>query len=181
MRKTITVFGLIAGCILAAFLCISIPAFRDMDASSMATSMFVGYTVQLLTFSLIFFAIRQYRDKHNQGVVSFGRAFAIGLWISLIGSAFYVITWAIVYHTLLPDFMDKMEAMQLQAAAQSGASAEKIAAIKKQVAEGKQLYSTWWGFAGITLAEILPTGLVVTLVSALILKRKTRKELRPGL
>jgi hypothetical protein len=176
MRRTVLVFGVIAGLILSAFICIFIPGMKNMTADSMSTNMFVGYTVQLLAFSLIFFAIRQYRDKHNGGTISFGKAFRIGLWISLIGSVFYVITWAIVYQTVLPDFMDIWGRAQVEQAVKNRASAEKIAEIRQQVADGKEIYSTWWGFAGFTLFEILPTGLLVSLICALILKRKPRKE-----
>jgi hypothetical protein len=174
MKKTITVFGLIAGVILSVFLFASAPLMKHMDADSMATSMFINYTVQLLTFSLIFFAVRQYRDKYNNGAISFGRAFSIGIWISLIGSAFYVITWAIIYNFIVPDFMDTMCAAQVNSAIKSGASSTEIAEIRQQIADGKQMYSTWYGFAGITLLEIFPTGLIVSLVSALVLKRNRK-------
>jgi hypothetical protein len=176
MKKTIAVFGLIAGVILAIFICLMVPFMKHMEGDSMMTSMFVGYTVQLLAFSMIFFAVKSYRDKYNGGVISFGKAFQIGILISLIGSAFYVITWAIIYNTLLPNFMDTWGAAQITGAMKRGASAAEIAKIKEQIAQGKEMYSTWWGFAGITLFEIFPTGLLVTLISALILKRKRNKE-----
>jgi hypothetical protein len=170
------VFGLIAGIILSAFIVVSIPFMKHMTPESVTTSMFVGYTVQFLTFSLIFFAIKQYRDKYNGGVISFGRAFRTGLWISLIGSAFYVITWAIVYNTVMPDYLDTWGAAQVQGAVKRGASAQEIADIQKEIADGKAIYSTWWGFIGFTFLEILPTGIIVTLISSLILKRKQRKQ-----
>jgi hypothetical protein len=178
MKRTVLVFGLIAGVILSAFIVICVPGMKNLDADSLSLGMFIGYTVQLLTFSLIFFAIKQYRDKYNGGVISFGKAFRIGLWISLIGSAFYVITWAIVYHTMLPDFMDIWGAAELQAATKRGDTAAEIASLKQQIADGKELYSTWWGFAGFTLFEILPTGLIVSLICALILKRKQKKQVQ---
>ncbi|MHA4844103.1 DUF4199 domain-containing protein [Flavitalea antarctica] len=175
MKKTITVFGLIAGGILSVFLFASAPFMKHVDADSMTTSMFINYTVQLLTFSLIFFAVRQYRENYNNGAISFARAFKIGLWISLIGSAFYVVTWAIIYNFVVPDFMDTMCAAQVESAIKNGASASEIAAIRQQIADGKEMYSTWYGFAAITMLEIFPTGLLVSLVSALILRRN-RKE-----
>jgi hypothetical protein len=182
MKKTITVFGLIAGAILSIFLFASAPFMKHMDTDSMATSMFVNYTVQFLTFSLIFFAVRQYRDNYNNGTISFGRGFRIGLWISLIGSAFYVVTWAIIYNFIVPDFMDMMCKAQLDGAIRNGASSTELAEIRQQIADGKKMYSTWYGFAGITLLEIFPTGLLVSLVSALILKRKNKdSSLVPGI
>lgn len=174
MKKTITVFGLIAGIILSVFLFASAPFMKHVDADSMATSMFINYTVQLLSFSLIFFAVRQYRDNYNHGAIPFGRAFGIGLWISIIGSAFYILTWAVIYNFIVPDFMDTMCKAQIDSALKYGASAAEIAEIRQQIADGKQMYSTWYGFAGITFLEIFPTGLLVSLVSALILKRKQK-------
>ena len=174
MKRVVLVFGLIAGIILSVFILVSVPFMKNMTAESMGTSMFVGYAVQLLCFSLIFFAIKQYRDKYNNGIISFGKAFRTGLWISLIGSAFYVITWALVYNFMIPDFMDIWEKCQLEAAMNKGASTQEIADIKQQVADGKEMYSTWWGFTGFTLLEILPTGLLVSIIAALILKRKRR-------
>jgi hypothetical protein len=67
-----------------------------------------------------------------------------------------------------------MGTAQVDAAIKKGASASEIADIRQQIADGKALYSTWYGFAGITLLEIFPTGLVVSIISALALKRKQR-------
>src|SRR6476620_4093062 len=103
MKRTVMVFGLIAGIILAVFICLMVPVWKNETSESMATSMFIGYTVQLLAFSMIFFAIKSYRDKYNEGVISFGKAFQIGILIALIGSAFYVITWGVVYNYFLPN------------------------------------------------------------------------------
>lgn len=178
MKRTITVFGLIAGVILAAFLFISMPMMDHADPDSLAISMFVNYTVQFLTFSLIFFAIRQYRDKYNNGIITFGKGFRIGLGISLIGSLFYILAWAIIYTTILPDFMDTYGRVMTEAAIKKGASAAEIAEIQQEVADGKAMYSTWYGFAGITLMEIFPTGLIVSLISALILKRNGKKAVQ---
>lgn len=177
MSKTIIVFGVIAGLILAAFLFVSIPGFRNLGSSSMATSMAVGFAVQLLTFSLIYFGIRSYRNKHNSGELSLVTGFHIGLWIAFIASTFYVIAWAIVYHYFVPNFLDQMEAMRLSVATAQGATPSQLDIIKQQVANGRELYSTWWGFSGMTLMEVFPTGFVVTLISVLLLKRNQRKPL----
>ena len=176
MTRTVLVFGLIAGIILSIFIFVSVPYMRNMSADSMATSMFVGYAVQLLCFSMIFFAVKQYRDKYNGGLISFGKAFRIGLLISLIGSAFYVIAWAIAYHFMIPDFMDIWERCQLEAAVNKGASTQEIADIKQQVADGKEMYSTWWGFTAFTFLEIFPTGLLVSIIAALLLKRRRKVD-----
>lgn len=86
----------------------------------------------------------------------------------------YVVTWAIVYKYILPDFMDKYTATMVQQAKESlsGAALEaKLNELKK----AKEMYATPLGFTLFTYAEILPVGILVSLVAALILKRKEPK------
>ncbi len=64
------------------------------------TSMLIGYASMLIAFSLVYVGIRNYRNKYNGGVISFGKAFKIGILIVLIASTLYVIAWMIDYFFL---------------------------------------------------------------------------------
>jgi len=64
--------------------------------------MVVGYLSMLIAFFTIYVAVKTYRDKYNNGTVSFGKA----LIIALIASTMYVIAWAFVYKFIMPDFWD---------------------------------------------------------------------------
>jgi len=57
--------------------------------------MLVGYAAMLLAFSLVYVGVKSYRDRENGGVICFGKAFQVGLLISLVASTIYVITWMI--------------------------------------------------------------------------------------
>jgi hypothetical protein len=130
--------------------------------------MLIGYLSMLIAFSLIFVAVKTYRDKQNGGVISFGSALKMGLLIALIASTMYVISWALVYNLYLPDFMDKyVESMIKQA------KPEELQAVTKQAQEYKNMYKNPLMFTFMTYMEILPVGLIVSLITALILKRKT--------
>ena len=54
--------------------------------------MVIGYTTMVLSFMLVFFGIRSYRENVGEGTIAFGRAFAVGILITLISSVLYVVT-----------------------------------------------------------------------------------------
>src|SRR6185436_1178140 len=104
MKKIVLVFGLISGALMALFMFATLPF---VDKIGMDRMLFFGYTGMVLAFMLIFFGIRSYRENVNGGTVTFGRAFLVGILITLISSACYVIAWQILYHNFMPDFFEK--------------------------------------------------------------------------
>ena len=136
-------------------------------------SMLIGYASMLVAFSLVFIGIRNYRDKFNGGVITFGKAFKIGLMIVLIASTIYVAAWMIDFFFFIPDFLEKYSAQALGELKSSGASQVEIDKQAKEMADFGVMYKNPFFNALMTYAEILPVGLVVTLISSLILKRKS--------
>lgn len=169
MKKIVITCGLISGTIAATTMAIGM----SMCASdpNFEHSMVVGYASMVLAFSLIFVAIKSYRDKQNGGVVSFGRAFSIGLLISLIASTMYVLTWAIMYNYFLPDFMETYSAQMIKTAEKSG-DQMKLKETLDNVKMMKDMYKSPLMFTLMTYAEIFPVGLIVSLIAAAILKKK---------
>src|SRR5262245_54442941 len=100
MKKIVIICGLIAGVIGSVLMGIGV---SFLDKNHPHTSQVIGYTSLLLSVSLIFVGIKMFRDKYNGGVVSFGKAFLIGLYISLIASTIYVVVWALEYKFIFPD------------------------------------------------------------------------------
>src|SRR5947208_6936444 len=86
------------------------------------TSLLIGYASMLIAFSLVFVGIRNYRDKYNDGVISFGKAFKVGSMIVLIASSIYVVAWLVDYFFFIPDFIEKYSAHMLEKLKASGAS-----------------------------------------------------------
>lgn len=172
MKQTVFIYGAIAGAVVSLFMSITMLIMtNDEKIHTGASSMVIGYLGMLIAFTFIFVAIKSYRDKQNGGTISFGKAFGMGLLIALIASTLYVITWAIVYKTFLPDYMDKYCAVMINDAKTSLSGAalqDKINEINK----AKELYATPWGFTLFTYAEILPVGILVSLIAALVLKRR---------
>lgn len=174
MKKNIIVYGVISGIIVSILMLLSMNYYSHCDGNAdYGTSMLIGYATMLLAFSLVFVGIRNYRDKYNGGIISFGKAFKIGILIALIGSTFYVISWQIDYFFFMPDFMDKYSAHMLEELRKSGASQVKIDEETKKMASMAKMYKNPLFNAMMTYMEILPVGIIVTLISSLILKRKT--------
>jgi hypothetical protein len=170
MKKIVLVHGLIAG--LVVCLTMGISAGFCYDGKSMEYGMLVGYGSMIVAFSLIFMGIKNFRDKQNNGSINFGKAFKVGLFIALLASTMYVIGWAIEYKLFFPDFMEKYAAISIEKLRKAGASASAIANETTKMAEMTEMYKKPLFFILMTYAEILPVGLVVTLIASLILKRK---------
>ena len=177
MKKNIIIYGLIAGIIVSILMLFSVNSISHREGSfDYNRSLLIGYASMLIAFSLVFVGIRNYRDKYNAGVISFGKAFRIGIMIVLIASTIYVLTWLIDYFFFIPDFAEKYSAHMLDNLRASGASRAEIDKQTKELANFASMYKNPFYNAMMTYAEILPVGLVVTLISALILKRKSAKK-----
>jgi Protein of unknown function (DUF4199) len=173
MKKTVLTFGLISGAISSVMMVATVPF---ADRIGFDKGAVVGYTAIVLSFLLVFFGIRSYRDNVGNGQITFGKAFAIGISITLISCIFYVVTWEILYFNFLPDFMDKYNAYVVDKLKASGASAAAVQAKLQELKKFKELYDTLLFNALMTFIEPLPIGLAITLLSAAILKKKAQSQ-----
>jgi len=171
MKKNVWKYGLISGALIATWAVSTIAL--CYNSNNYVGNMLLGYTAQVLALSLVYVGVKNYRDKQNGGVISFGKALQLGLLISLVACTMYVVAWAIDYNFFIPDFMEKYSAHMIKSAQQSGQSAAQISAQIAQAAQMKEMYKNPFWFALFTYLEIVPTGLIVSLIVALILKKKT--------
>lgn len=170
MKRIVLRNGLIAGLIMTAMMVIGTAMLHDNP--DFKGSMVLGFLGMFVAFSFTFIGIRQYRERHNGGHITFGRALAIGALISLVASVMYVAVWAIEYHFFFPDFMEQYTEVMMKNLRESGASAAEIA---QKEAENRWMadnYSNPLFFIGMTLMEVLPIGLVISLISAALLRKK---------
>jgi hypothetical protein len=172
MKKTVLVFGLISGAISSLMMVATVPF---ADRIGFDKGAFVGYTAMVLSFLLVYFGIRSYRDNGN-GQITFGKAFAVGLGITVISCIFYVVTWEILYFNFLPDFMDKYSTYMVEKLKTSGASAAVVQVKLEELKRYKELYQNPLFNAAMTFLEPLPIGLVITLISAAVLRKKGQSQ-----
>ncbi|MEO5891829.1 MAG: DUF4199 domain-containing protein [Ferruginibacter sp.] len=171
MKKTVLICGVIAG-LISTSLYIGLMLLGKAGDIDLKNGMLYGYTLMILAFSLIFVGTKITRDKYNGGGISFGKAFRVGLYITLIASTIYVIVWLIDYHFFIPDFGEKYSAFMLEKLKASGAGQAEIAKQSAEMAKFSEMYKNPFFNALLTYSEIIPVGLIVSLISAWILKRK---------
>jgi hypothetical protein len=177
MKKNVIIFGLIAGIVVSMLMLFSVNYISHCEGNvDYSTSMLIGYASMLISFSLVFVGIRNYRDKYNEGVISFGKAFKIGILIVLIASTIYVVAWLIDNYFFIPDFAEKYSIHTLDKLKAGGASQIEIEKTTKEMANYVRMSKNPFFNAMMTYVEILPVGLIVTLISSLILKRKPAKN-----
>jgi uncharacterized protein DUF4199 len=169
MKKTIITFGLISGAISSLMMVATVP-FAHRIGNNQA--LVLGYTTIVLSFLLVFFGIRSYRDNAANGQITFSKAFAVGICITLISCIFYVVTWEIIYFNFMPDFMDEYGAHMVEKLKASGASAAAVQAKVLEMKTLKEQYANPFFNAAMTFIEPFPVGLVITLLSAAILRKK---------
>lgn len=172
MKKTILIFGFISGAIMSVLITLAMVFSNQIGFDRGA---YVGYSVMVLSFLLVFFGIRSYRENAG-GFITFGRAFWIGLAITAISCACYVVTWEILYHFFMPNYFDNYIAHSLENARAAGASPAALAAKAAQMEKMKTIYENFFTGVAMTFLEPLPVGLLITLISAAILRRKPKTQ-----
>ena len=169
MTKIVLTFGLIAGVIISVLMDGSLLLANKIGSGH---SMALGYTMMVASFLLIYFGVRSYRDNTLGGQISFGRAFSCGILITLITTVCYVATWEILYFNFIPHFMDSYFAAQIHKVQSSGLPPAQIAVEVDLVKHSQQLYQNPFVNMAYTFIEPLPVGIIITLISAAILRRK---------
>ena len=174
MKKTVLTFGVIAGVMISVLMDGSLILANKIGSGH--NSMLLGYTMMVASFLLIYFGVRSYRDNNLGGQISFGRAFACGILIALITTVFYVATWDILYFNYMPHFMDSYWAAQIHKVQARGLDPVTTAAKIAEIQHSQQLYENPFVNMAYTFMEPLPVGLIITLISAFVLRRKSAAE-----
>jgi hypothetical protein len=168
MKKTVLTFGLISGAVSSLMMLATVPLMHRIGFDH---GLVIGYTAIVLSFLLVFFGIRSYREQAG-GAITFGRAFTVGILITLISCVFYVATWQLIYFKLQPGFMDKWEAYAVEKVRADGGTPEAVEATRRQIRTFKEAYDNPLTNAAYTFIEPFPVGLLVTVISAAALRRK---------
>jgi len=171
LKKIVLTFGLISGLIMAALMTVLL-AF--VDKIGFDKGVIVGYTTIILGFMLVFFGIRSYRENVGNGQITFARAFAVGILITLIACVFYVVSWEIIYFKFMPDFGDKYASYEIEKARTAGATPQAIEAKAQEMKDLNAMLKNPFINAAMTFTEPFPVGLVITVISAAILRKNKR-------
>lgn len=165
MTRIIIVYGVIAGAIIIAAIILGVVLNTDAMNSAWA-----GYAIMLAALSLIFIGVKRYRDTAGGGVIRFTTALGVGLGIAAVASVIYVAGWELYLWVTHYTFFDAYAKGVLQAKRASGASAAEVAGTAAELAAMATQYTKPLNRMVMTLFEILPVGVVVAVISAVLLR-----------
>lgn len=169
MKKTVLTFGLISGAIISVMMLATVP-FQDQIGFDKGA--IIGYTTMVLSFLLVGFGVRSYRENVGHGTISFGRAFSVGILITTITCVCYVATWEVIYYNFMPGFAEKYASYEIEKAKASGATQQQLDTKLEEMKKFNEMYKNPLVNAAITFVEPFPVGLVITLLAAAALRRK---------
>ena len=168
MWSLILKYGLIAGLIVgAALLAVSL-AYDGQPPPDWG--MAAGFASMLVALSMVFVGIKRHRDTAGGGVIRFWPAFGMGLGISFIAALFYVGAWELVQATIVEDFAGSYGASVIAAEKAKGIDPAALAKLTADMEAFKTQYANPLFRLPMTFAEIFPVGVLVSLVSALVLR-----------
>ncbi len=135
-----------------------------------ANGAIIGYTTMLVALTGVFLGVKHYRDRDLGGVIKFLPALGVGLAISAVASLGWVIAWEASLAITKFDFGAVYSQMMLEQAKADGASAEKLAQVAKEGRDFAAMYANPVFRMGMTFIEMFPIGVVISLVSAALLR-----------
>lgn len=168
MLNTILKYGVIAGLVVGALMFATFLGFDGMPP--LKYGMWIGYATMLVALSAVFVGIKRHRDVDRGGVIGFWPALGVGLGISFIASVLYVAAWEALQAIMDMDFPTAYSQAMLESERAKGASAEALASMSAQMDAFKLMYADPMFRLPMTFVEIFPVGVLVSLVSAALLR-----------
>jgi hypothetical protein len=168
MLRKIVLYGVIAGVIVGVplfGLTVAWPGHLETPWAAVA-----GYLTMLIALSTVFVAIKRRRDVDLGGVIKFWPAFGMGLAISTVAGIFYVIAWEAAVGVTHMDFAGAYAQAQIEHQKANGVTGEALSRYAADMERWKAAYANPLYRLPMTFAEILPVGVLVSLVSAGLLR-----------
>jgi hypothetical protein len=168
MLRNILIYGAVAGVVVG--LPMSIMTLSMSGPAMMHYGMLVGYLTMLIGLSAVFVAIKRHRDVDLGGVIKFFPALGLGLGVSFVAGVIYVIAWDVSCALAHADFAGGYARAMIAEQQAKGVSGEALARFKAGMEQFKVQYANPLYRWPMTFAEIFPVGVIVSLVSAGLLR-----------
>ena len=178
MTRIVLIFGLIAGAISAGLMWLLI-AVQNNGLVDIEHGMTIGYATMIIALSMIFFGVKSYRDN-NGGHISFWKGLQIGILISLMAGVCYAGSWELYYRGSGQEFLQKYTVHYIDGMRKDGKTDAEIEKAQTEMAQFQEMYKNFFVRFAMTLMEILPVGIVVTLISAALLRKREVLSAQPA-
>ena len=133
----------------------------------------------IIALTLVFFGIRSYRDNHG-GRISFWKGVQVGILISLISAVIYACSWEAYYRSSGQEFLEKYAAHYIDGLRKENKSDPDIEKARADMAQFQEAYKNILLRFPMTMLEILPVGIIVTLISAALLRKREILSAEPA-
>jgi uncharacterized protein DUF4199 len=176
--RIVLAYGFVAGLIVAVpmvALMLTLTAETAPDNGAL-----IGYSTMIVALTAVFLGIKHYRDKVLGGVVKFVPALLVGLGISAVASVIYALGWEISIALTGFDYGAVYSTAMLDAARAKGVSPEELARVAEQAAAFTRMYANPLYRLPITFVEMFPIGVVISVLSAAILRNSRFLAPRAG-
>lgn len=173
MKITIKKFGIYS--FVSTFILFQI-AFIIGKNLSFGIQEILGYLTIVISLLFVYFGIKHYRDKENQGVLSFKNGMLLGLSITLfvaIGSAIADYIYVTVFH---PDFISDYSNYQLEKFT-SSLSPEDLELKRQELLENAETLGKPSIMALVMFLTVFLLGTLITLLSSLFLQTNSKQQL----
>ncbi|WP_370000895.1 DUF4199 domain-containing protein [Winogradskyella sp.] len=168
MKNTVIKYGLYA--LLSGFVLFGLPFLLGMGTNYDYGEL-IGYSSMIISLLFVYFGIKHYRDKVNNGKVSLGKAIGIGMLIALF-SAVGVAIFDYIYTTQInPDFASDYLEYSLKKM-EANLSPEEFKTESAKLTQQMKDYGSPSLMALMMFATVVILGFIISLISGLILQRK---------
>ena len=168
MKQTAFRYGIFAALTILAFATINL--FIVAKSADYATQEVLGYLTIVLAMIFVFLGIRHFRDRVNDGLLSFGEGFKVGLLIALVPAVFFGLFDLLYTEVLNPSWKEEYYSHYAQQLRDS-TPPEKLTAELDKLEKQKELFSKPFMQFVIMTLTVFVVGVIVTIISALSLRR----------
>lgn len=166
MQRIILTYGIIAGLVVIASVILGLLLTGDAPH----ISVWLGYLIMLIALSSIFVAIKRYRDVELGGVIRFGTATLVGLGIAVVAGIMYVAVWELYLALTDYAFIDAYAEGIVAAKQAEGLRGAELQSVMDAMETLRAQYASPLFRLPMTFLEIFPVGLLITLLSAAVLR-----------
>ncbi|OBX26363.1 uncharacterized protein DUF4199 [Gelidibacter algens] len=153
MKSTVLKYGIYG--LLTGVVIFTLHLILGVDKLESSTNEILGYVSIFLSLSFVYFGIKHYRDRVNNGIISIGKALAIGVLISILVGVGVAVADFVYTKFINPSFFDNYEQM-----------------LRDQGRADEIIKMTSTTAALFMLVLVTVIGFIMSLISGLILQRK---------
>jgi Protein of unknown function (DUF4199) len=178
MKNPVLTNGIAAGILLSSMFAISVYLSEFQNKPDLADT--IGKILFIAAFSMVFFAIRNQRDRINQGSITFNQAFRIAILVITIATGFYVATKTFYATVIDKEYIDRsidqmiLKEFEVSDKNKSLTEQERAETIKS-IEKGMEQLKSPWLFMFTAILDIYPMGLVIAVLCALLMRREKQQ------